>query len=115
MMPHNFNYCSVYKMRIKIVPALILAVFVNINCKNAPQHGLTVDSKEIVAETTLNINVAPASEIEKLPGIGPAMAARIVEFRDRNGPFGRPEHLILVRGMSDSKFRKIRHLLRVRQ
>ncbi len=114
MKPHNFNYCHVYNLRFKIVPALILVFLIGANCKNAPQHVLTVDSKEIVAESALNINAASVSEIEKLPGIGPTMAARIVEFRDRNGPFRRAEHLILVRGMSDSKFRQIRPLLRVR-
>ncbi len=41
------------------------------------------------------------------------MAAQIVEHRERYGPFRRPEHLMLIPGISDSRFRKIRDLVRV--
>src|SRR5258708_10308683 len=51
--------------------------------------------------TRININTAPAAELEKLPGIGRGFAQRIVEHRDRYGPFRRPEHLIMVPGVSD--------------
>lgn len=114
MKPHKPKYFNVYKLAIKIVPALILMLLLNANCKNAPQHLLTVDFKQIEAGKTLDLNAATASEIEKLPGIGPTLAARIVEFRDRNGPFRRSEDVILVRAMSDSRFRKIRPLVAVR-
>lgn len=114
MKPHKSNCFNVYNLTSKIVPALVVTLLLNANCKNAPQHGLIVDSTEIAVGETLNINAATAPEIEKLPGIGPTLAARIVEFRDRNGPFSRCEHMILVRGMSDSKFRKIRPLVSVR-
>ena len=56
----------------------------------------------------VNINKASRAELERLPGIGPALAARIVEHRDRHGPFRRPEHLLLVRGFSDTRFRELR-------
>jgi competence protein ComEA len=46
--------------------------------------------------------------LEKLPGIGPAFAARIVEQRERYGPFRRAEHLMLVRGISERRFRQLR-------
>jgi competence ComEA-like helix-hairpin-helix protein len=61
----------------------------------------------------ININSAPASELETLPGIGKALAARIVEHRDKYGPFRRPEHLIIVRGISDRHFRALRELITV--
>ena len=63
--------------------------------------------------TRININSAPASELESLPGIGKALAARIVEHRDKYGPFRRPEHLIIVRGISDRRFRALRELITV--
>jgi competence protein ComEA len=59
----------------------------------------------------VNINKASPAELERLPGVGPATAARIVEHRERYGPFRRPEHLLLVRGFSDSRFRELRHLI----
>jgi competence ComEA-like helix-hairpin-helix protein len=54
------------------------------------------------------INRASREELEKLPGIGPALAARIVEQRERYGPFRRPEHLMIVRGISERLFRQLR-------
>jgi competence protein ComEA len=46
--------------------------------------------------------------LERLPGIGPALASRIVEQRERYGPFRRAEHLMLVRGISERRFRQLR-------
>ena len=54
------------------------------------------------------VNRASREELEKLPGIGPALAARIVEHRERFGPFRRAEHLMLVRGISERRFRQLR-------
>jgi competence protein ComEA len=56
---------------------------------------------------TVSLNRASREELEKLPGIGPALAARIVEHRGRFGPFRRAEHLMLVRGISERRFRQL--------
>ncbi len=56
----------------------------------------------------ININTASAAELEELPQIGKTLAARIVEFRESNGPFRKPEYLMLVQGISDRRFRQIR-------
>jgi competence protein ComEA len=61
----------------------------------------------------LNINVASASELEKLPGVGKVIAERIVDYRAEYGPFRRPEHLMMVRGISDRKFRAILPMIAV--
>ena len=72
---------------------------------------------QIVAENPapkrININTAAAQELEKLPGIGPGFARRIVEHREKYGRFRRPEHLIMVRGLSDKRFRALRELITV--
>ena len=59
----------------------------------------------------VNINTAPSQELENLPGIGKVIAERIVAHREKYGPFRRPEHLMMVRGISDRKFREIRSLI----
>jgi competence protein ComEA len=56
----------------------------------------------------VSINEASREELERLPGIGPALAARIVEHRERYGPFRRAEHLLLVRGISERRFLQLR-------
>lgn len=59
----------------------------------------------------LNINRDSASELEKLPGVGKVIAERIVTYRMENGPFRRADHLMMVRGISDNKFREMRSLI----
>jgi competence ComEA-like helix-hairpin-helix protein len=65
------------------------------------------------ASRRININVASANELETLPGIGKGLAARIIEHRTEYGPFRRPEHLIMVRGISDQRFRALQDLITV--
>jgi competence protein ComEA len=61
----------------------------------------------------ININNAPMRELERLPGIGKGFAERIVDHREKYGPFRRTEHLIIVRGISDRRFRGLRNLITV--
>jgi competence protein ComEA len=63
----------------------------------------------------VNINTASISDLEKLPGVGKVLAERIVEHRENYGPFRRAEHLLMVRGISDRKFRAIQQMLTVDQ
>ena len=59
----------------------------------------------------VNINTATRAELARLPGIGEALAARIVEHRERYGAFRRAEHLLVVRGVSESRFEELRPLI----
>ena len=61
--------------------------------------------------SAININRADAAELERLPGVGPALAKKIIEHRTRYGAFRRIENLMLVEGVSDRRFREIRHLI----
>lgn len=56
----------------------------------------------------VDVNTASQEDLTSLPGIGPALAARIVEYREKHGPFVRPEALKRVRGISDAMLQKIR-------
>lgn len=55
-------------------------------------------------EYFINPNVANAREFENLPGIGPSLAARIIEDRQNNGRFNKIEELKRVAGIGDTKF-----------
>jgi competence protein ComEA len=54
----------------------------------------------------VNINTAALEELMTLDGIGPAVAERILAFRDKNGPFQKPEDLMLVKGIGQIMFDK---------
>jgi competence protein ComEA len=56
----------------------------------------------------ININTASLEGLEALPGVGRGIAERIVAHRQQYGPFRRAEHLMMVRGISDRKFRQLR-------
>ena len=56
----------------------------------------------------VNINTASQSELENLPGIGPAIANRIIEYRTQNGKFNSIEDLQNVKGIGDAKFANIK-------
>lgn len=49
----------------------------------------------------INVNIAPVSELEKLPGVGPRLAQQIVDYRTANGPFQTADDLAKVKGISD--------------
>src|SRR5687767_2332018 len=61
----------------------------------------------------IDINTASVEELQRLPGVGPTLASRIVEHRRRHGPFKRPQDVVIVRGMSAKLYRRIAHLIRV--
>lgn len=61
----------------------------------------------------VNLNTATESELERLPGVGPATAAAIVEHRERSGPFTSVDELIDVRGIGDAKLAALRDLVHV--
>lgn len=59
----------------------------------------TTEKSEVV-----NINTATVQELKLLPRVGPALAQRILEFRQANGPFKSPEELMRVKGIGEKTF-----------
>lgn len=56
----------------------------------------------------VNINTADVEGLRKLKGIGPAMAQRIIDYREANGAFQAPEDLQQVKGIGKAKFAKLK-------
>lgn len=61
----------------------------------------------------VNLNTADATTLETLPRVGPAMAARIIAWREANGRFTAPEDLKSVSGIGDKTFEAMRDLITV--
>ncbi|MBB6172836.1 competence protein ComEA [Nocardiopsis mwathae] len=61
----------------------------------------------------IDLNSATAQDLQALPGIGPVLADRIVEFRDANGGFGSVEQLQEVSGIGERRFADLRDRVRV--
>jgi competence protein ComEA len=65
------------------------------------------------AAGVVNINTASPADFEALPGIGAKTAARIVEYRQKNGPFKKIEDLMNVQGIGEKNFLKLKPQLTV--
>ena len=65
------------------------------------------------AEALIDLNRATAKEFERLPGIGPQIAARIVAYRDQHGAFKRVEDITKVRGIGAKTLERLRPHLTV--
>ena len=63
---------------------------------------------------TLNLNTATPAQLEALPGVGPVLAQRIVEFRQKRGGFKRVEELLAVPGISERKWKALRDKVSVK-
>ena len=63
--------------------------------------------------TPLNLNTATKADLEKLPGVGPAMAQRILDYRQKNGSFKKAEELMNVQGIGEKSFLKLKPLVTV--
>lgn len=56
----------------------------------------------------VNVNTASADELQFLPQVGPALAGRILEFRETNGAFKGVDELVAVRGIGETSLAKIK-------
>ena len=74
----------------------------------APEEEEAAATTTIKPDGLVHINAADEKALEALPGIGPVMAKRIVEYRQQNGPFSSLEELKKVRGIGEAKFARLK-------
>jgi competence protein ComEA len=61
----------------------------------------------------VDLNSASEEQLQEVPGIGPALAKKIVDFRKENGPFKTVEDLLKVRGVGEKSLERLRPHLTV--
>ena len=66
-----------------------------------------------VPEKKININTASSAELQNLPRIGPKVAERIIDFRNKNGKFKKIEEIMKVRGIGEKTFQNLKDLITV--
>jgi comEA protein len=79
----------------------------------AARSGRNSTDAKPTPSTLVNINTATAQELDSLPGIGMHMAQRIVDYRQKNGPFKRLEDLMGVQGIGEKNFLKLKPLITI--
>jgi competence ComEA-like helix-hairpin-helix protein len=68
----------------------------------------------LILMLAIDLNSATARELQSIPGVGPALARKIVEFRDKKGGFRRVEELLAVPGISEKKWNAIKDFVYVK-
>lgn len=89
-----------------------LVLFTVWHCYDHSPRPLILRTMELSApeegQGCLDINTATAAELEELPGIGPALAEKIIAWREENGPFTGREDVLAVSGIGEATYETIK-------
>lgn len=113
MNAYKLNRSTVCRVSIQFALLIISSFLFGCSGKNEPQQVFPTQNEIAVAETTIDINTCSANDLEKIPRVGAKLAQKILEHRQMYGKFRKVEHLLLVEGISDRRFREIKSLVKV--
>ena len=72
------------------------------------------NSSTSTSSKKVNINTATQEELDTLPGIGPSIASKIIDYREQNGKFNSIEEIKEVSGIGDAKYEKIKDSITIK-
>jgi len=96
-----------------LLPLVVLFALLSTHAQGAAAQAPDRAPRPAATAGVVNLNTASASDFEALPGIGPKTAARIIEYRQKNGPFKKIEELMNVPGIGEKNFLKLKPQLTV--
>ncbi len=106
------HYFYIYNFLLKLLLVAVLC-FSTVNCNTKQtKQVLSTENRVLASEKAVNINTASVAELKTLPNIGAKTAQEIIHHREKFGKFRKSEYLMLVRGISDSRFREMKHLIK---
>ena len=99
-------------MMTRIMMAAIAAVALSAPALSA-QSKAPAPKPTATAAAPVNLNTATAEQLATIPGVGPKMAERIIDYRQKNGGFKKIEDLMNVSGVGEKSFLKMKPLITV--
>ena len=99
-------------MMIRTMMAAITAVALSATALSA-QSKAPAPKPTATAAAPVNLNTATAEQLATIPGVGPKMAERIIDYRQKNGGFKKVEDLMNVSGVGEKSFLKMKPLITV--
>ena len=76
-------------------------------------YGVWAQQKAPAKSSLININTAGVDQLVKLPRVGPTIAQRIIDFREKNGKFKRLEDIMKVKGIGEKTFAGMKKMITV--
>ena len=101
-------------MMTRILMAAILGIAVSATAASAQSKATTPKAAATAtAAAPVNLNTATVEQLATIPGVGPKMAERIIDYRQKNGGFKKVEDLMNVSGVGEKSFLKIKPLITI--
>ena len=99
-------------MMIRMMMAAIAAIALSAPALSA-QSKAPAPKPAATAAAPVNLNTATAEQLATIPGVGPRMAERIIDYRQKNGGFKKIEDLMNVSGVGEKSFLKMKPLITI--
>ncbi len=97
--------------RARLAPVLLLGALLTAGLPPAQAAEPADDAAPAAAIAPINLNTATVEELQQLRGVGPATAARIVAWREQEGPFKSVDQLMAIKGIGEKTLARFRDRL----